>query len=68
MAKSNKKNTAQKLVLSDTEKRQKKTSAKSKRAALAGKNFDDLKAGEKDALLKSLLESSGYIDATGIVL
>lgn len=63
-----KKATAQTLVLSDTEKRQRKESAEGKRTVLAGMKFDDLKPAEKDTLLKSLLESRGWIDAAGTVL
>lgn len=57
-----------KVTLSDTAKKARKDSTKAKRAVLVGKNFDDLKASEKDVLLKSLLEMFALIDASGIVL
>jgi hypothetical protein len=57
-----------KLILSDTGKKQKKTVAKEKLTGLVGKSFDNLKAGEKDVLIKLLLEKSELINASGTVI
>ncbi len=57
-----------KVVLSDAAKKLKKDGIKTKRSVLSGKNFDTLKAAEKDALLKSILEHLGWVDETGVII
>lgn len=56
-----------KVVLSDAAKKLKNNGVKTKRSALSGKNFDTLKAAEKDVLLKSILEHLGWVDETGTI-
>jgi len=57
-----------KVVLSDTEKKQRKDSSKGKRTALSGKKYDDLKPAEKDRLIKAYLQSQGWLDETDTVV
>lgn len=57
-----------KVVLSDAAEKLKKDSVKLKRLAFSGKNFDTLKADEKDALLKAILEYHGWVNKAGVII
>jgi hypothetical protein len=56
-----------KITLSDSAKKLTAESVKDKRDPLVGKNWDDLKAAEKDALLKAVLEKLEWLK-DGIVV
>jgi len=66
--KNNKQVKNKKITLSDDGKKQQNASSKGKLAGLAGKKWDDLKAKEKDDILKSIAEQFGLIDAGGAVI
>ena len=57
-----------KIVLGDSDKWTRKIDRETKRKTLTGKNWDTLKAKEKDDLLKLVCEQAGLIDALGNVV
>jgi len=59
---------SQKIILGDADKKSKKEAIKNKRNALTGKNWDALKAKEKDDLLKLACEKAELINAAGDVI
>jgi hypothetical protein len=62
------KSAAVKVILSEADKKIKKDSVRNKRGLLTGKNWDTLKAKEKDDLLRLACEKAELIDAAGTVL
>jgi len=56
-----------KVILKDDTKKSTAESVNGKRQVLSGRAFDSLKAVDKDALLKALLEHVGWLDSNGVL-